>query len=352
MSAPAAALSVAAPVAAAPLPPEMPEVAEAGGEPVSQAPSPFGLLLGLAAGSETQAELPAVAGEELVEVAETLPGTDPNPAAAALLAAPLVAPGLAEAPSAHAGAPATAAVAAAQASVISLLVASRGESDIAGDAIATDATPAAPRPAAPRADAGTVNADRPALLSAAPVLAAPAAVASEVLRARDETPEVSPAAAGTGTPGPASLPLPAGAPAAPPAPPAITVPPGHPRWTEQVAASVVWSVREKLTEAELRLHPPELGPVRVHLRIEQGEIGVQFSAASAATREALEAALPRLRELFQQQGLSLIQAQVSDREHAPQPWTRPDPGMAAATEPAAESRVPLLGRLGLLDEYA
>lgn len=61
---------------------------------------------------------------------------------------------------------------------------------------------------------------------------------------------------------------------------------------------------------ELRLDPPELGRVTVRISMVGDEARVAFTAAQGGAREALEAALPKLREMFEQAGLSLGDAQV------------------------------------------
>lgn len=61
---------------------------------------------------------------------------------------------------------------------------------------------------------------------------------------------------------------------------------------------------------ELRLDPPELGRVTVRISMVGDEARVAFTAAQGGAREALEAALPKLREMFDQAGLSLGDAQV------------------------------------------
>lgn len=61
---------------------------------------------------------------------------------------------------------------------------------------------------------------------------------------------------------------------------------------------------------ELRLDPPELGRVTVRISMVGDEARVAFTAAQGGAREALEAALPKLREMFEQAGLSLGEAQV------------------------------------------
>jgi len=84
-------------------------------------------------------------------------------------------------------------------------------------------------------------------------------------------------------------------------------------WGEQVGDRVVMMASNQVKQAEIRLTPAELGPLRVQVSVDDGNTHVTFHAQHAATREALEQALPRLRELLAENGLSLGQADVSDR---------------------------------------
>jgi flagellar hook-length control protein FliK len=66
-----------------------------------------------------------------------------------------------------------------------------------------------------------------------------------------------------------------------------------------------------LQSATLRLQPEHLGHMEIRIRVnDDGSAQVVFSAPHAHTRDALENAIPRLRELFADQGLSLTQASV------------------------------------------
>ena len=61
---------------------------------------------------------------------------------------------------------------------------------------------------------------------------------------------------------------------------------------------------------ELRLDPPELGRVTVRISIVGDEARVVFAAAQGGARELLETTLPRLREMFEEAGLTLGEAEV------------------------------------------
>ena len=84
-------------------------------------------------------------------------------------------------------------------------------------------------------------------------------------------------------------------------------------WGGQLAERVVMMTGNQLKSAEIRLTPAELGPLRVQVAVDDGAAHVTFHAQHAVTRDAIEQALPRLREMLAESGLSLGQADVSDR---------------------------------------
>ncbi|MDJ0927116.1 MAG: flagellar hook-length control protein FliK [Gammaproteobacteria bacterium] len=87
-----------------------------------------------------------------------------------------------------------------------------------------------------------------------------------------------------------------------------------------------------LQTARIQLHPEQLGPLEVRIQVEDDVAQVWFSAQHGQTREALEQALPRLRELFADQGLQLIRSDVSDGQ--------PDSGDKAAGESNSDRGTP------------
>lgn len=145
--------------------------------------------------------------------------------------------------------------------------------------------------------------------------------------------------------------------------------PSHPldaAFAGDIAAEVKLMAEGGLQQAELRLNPAELGPVRIQLTVHEGSADISFAAAHATTREGLSQSLPALRELLAGQGLQLGQAGVGAGPGGqggnadPSAWApsspstpgsgaaggAPDPGTAAAA-PAPQRRV-----RGLLDLYA
>jgi len=105
-----------------------------------------------------------------------------------------------------------------------------------------------------------------------------------------------------------------------PATPQLTSTVGTPvrdaAWGESIGERVLVMASNKLQSAEIRLTPAELGPLRIQVSIDDGAANVTFLAQHAVTREALEQAMPRLRELLAENGLTLNQSSIG--EHSEQ----------------------------------
>ncbi|MFH7565546.1 flagellar hook-length control protein FliK [Oceanimonas smirnovii] len=78
----------------------------------------------------------------------------------------------------------------------------------------------------------------------------------------------------------------------------------------QLSQQVQVMVNKELQEADIRLNPSELGGMRIQLKFEQGEVSMQIQAQHAQARDMLEQAMPRLRDMLNQQGIQLGQGQV------------------------------------------
>ncbi|WP_394128877.1 flagellar hook-length control protein FliK [Shewanella maritima] len=72
-------------------------------------------------------------------------------------------------------------------------------------------------------------------------------------------------------------------------------------------------VSKGIGQAEIRLDPPELGSMMVKIQVQGDQTQVQFQVAQSQTRDVLEQALPRLREMLEQQGLALADSHVSQQ---------------------------------------
>lgn len=86
---------------------------------------------------------------------------------------------------------------------------------------------------------------------------------------------------------------------------------GSAGWDNALGQKVLWMVSNQQQVAELNLDPPDLGPLQVTLSINNDQASATFVSQHADVRQALEAALPRLKEMMAESGISLGDATVS-----------------------------------------
>jgi flagellar hook-length control protein FliK len=130
---------------------------------------------------------------------------------------------------------------------------------------------------------------------------------------------------------------------------------GTTAWRQELASRINMMIDRGEQMATLRLSPEHLGPLEVRIAIREGETSLWFGVAHAETRQALEQALPRLREQFAHAGLSLGQSTVShgDPGNNGAGRTLLNGTPLAENEAAPDLQAPAVrAALGLVDTYA
>lgn len=133
-------------------------------------------------------------------------------------------------------------------------------------------------------------------------------------------------------------------------------------WDQALGDKMVWMAGRSHQVAQLHLNPPELGPLQITLTIDHDQASAQFTSAHAQVREAIETAMPRLREMLADSGITLGNASVSadlPREQSQPHMQRealgyPLPSGNTAVEEAFERRGTRLLQQsrGLVDTFA
>ncbi len=133
---------------------------------------------------------------------------------------------------------------------------------------------------------------------------------------------------------------------------------GTQQWATELGNKLTMMATKDTQSATLYMTPADLGPVQVRIDLNQDQASVWFTAEHAETRSALEQSLPRLRELFSAQGMSLTDAGVfGDRSRQQQA----DSGFTSSrfhnmqyqdSEALADTATVRTISLGLLDAYA
>lgn len=93
---------------------------------------------------------------------------------------------------------------------------------------------------------------------------------------------------------------------------------GAPGWGNELGQKVVWMVGQQKQSAELQLNPPHLGPLEVRLTLNQDQMTATFVSHNAAVRDAIETAMPRLREMLSDNGIALGNVMVGAESFAQQ----------------------------------
>lgn len=135
-------------------------------------------------------------------------------------------------------------------------------------------------------------------------------------------------------------------------------PVGAPGWQDDFGQKVTWLVGRDEQRAKLVLNPPHLGRVEVSLSVSNDHANALFVSASPAVRDALEQALPRLREILADAGITLGQASVNaessqgGRNGSGEPAARARTSNGAMPLGAAPEALRLLRSNGLVDTFA
>jgi len=141
----------------------------------------------------------------------------------------------------------------------------------------------------------------------------------------------------------------------------VDVPVGRPDWGKAVGERIQWLLGKEVQQAELKLNPPHLGPLEVRISLQHDQANVSFLAAHAPTREALEASLPRLREMFGDANFNLVNVDVGQHQgsgqqpaHAGSFTAQYDADGGGMADPvvSTESNPLRVGSDGVVDDYA
>ncbi len=146
-------------------------------------------------------------------------------------------------------------------------------------------------------------------------------------------------------------------------PQAVTIPPGEKGWDQAIGERILWMTGREVQSASVRIRPPNLGPLHIQLSIQNDQASVNFTAQHGIVKEALEAAIPRLREMLADSGIQLVNVDVSQRESSARsdlsdPYQQHEesaPWMAAdgtGLEVAVDGPVNYYRSDHLLDDYA
>jgi flagellar hook-length control protein FliK len=94
----------------------------------------------------------------------------------------------------------------------------------------------------------------------------------------------------------------------------VNTPINQDKWTDEFSQKITWLASSNNDQtAELHLNPPHLGPLDVVIKVSGDQATALFTSPHAAVREAVEQAMPRLRDMLADNGIMLGNTTVSDQ---------------------------------------
>lgn len=94
----------------------------------------------------------------------------------------------------------------------------------------------------------------------------------------------------------------------------INTPVGYQNWDQALGQRVGMMISNGNQSATLTLNPPELGPLQITVHMQShGVADATFVTAHAEVKQAIEAAIPKLREMLDQSGIQLGQANINSQ---------------------------------------
>ena len=86
---------------------------------------------------------------------------------------------------------------------------------------------------------------------------------------------------------------------------------GRSAWPQAMGKQVLSMINQNIGSAEIRLNPAHLGPIEILIDMTEDQVNVSLTSRHAVVREAMEQALPRLREMLDENGFNLADADIS-----------------------------------------
>ncbi|SFR59240.1 flagellar hook-length control protein FliK [Thiomicrospira sp. ALE5] len=84
------------------------------------------------------------------------------------------------------------------------------------------------------------------------------------------------------------------------------------QWETALGQRLMYMVNQQVSQAQIQLNPAHLGPIRLMISLDREQaVQVQMFAQHPQTKEAMEQALPRLREMLNEAGIKYDQLNVA-----------------------------------------
>lgn len=130
------------------------------------------------------------------------------------------------------------------------------------------------------------------------------------------------------------------------------------QWGDALSQRISLMTARNQSEARIQLDPPELGRLMIQIQVNSDQASVSFTSPHAVVRDALEASVPRLQDMLSEQGLDLLDVDISDQSQQQADGdSENEPSLLAGADDSegdsGEAASPLVatGGMSLVDDY-
>lgn len=83
-----------------------------------------------------------------------------------------------------------------------------------------------------------------------------------------------------------------------------------PAWPQHFGEKIVWLAKNDQQSAQININPPQLGPVQITINLSGDQASLAFASPHAEVRQAIESAMPQLKDMLSAAGINLGQSNV------------------------------------------
>lgn len=91
----------------------------------------------------------------------------------------------------------------------------------------------------------------------------------------------------------------------------IPVDVNSPQWSDEFAERIVWMGQQTIKSALIKVHPEDLGPIEINIKIVKDAATLNISSHSTHVCNIVDQSMPKLREMMAEQGINLAEVHIS-----------------------------------------
>ncbi|MBN2647009.1 MAG: flagellar hook-length control protein FliK [Thiotrichales bacterium] len=104
----------------------------------------------------------------------------------------------------------------------------------------------------------------------------------------------------------------------------IPLPMRHPQWGQAFGQRIGYMIHAQVQQAQITVNPEKLGPIHIKLQFDQDQqLQLTVLTQAGSAREAVEASLPRLKEILEQAGIDLGSMNLGSQDSSSQAHQSP-----------------------------